>query len=92
MKRTLILLAVLVMVLLSACTINRPVAATSNPIGTKIGTYSQTGILYFPPTMNNKAATLEAAKNGGITKIATVDHNIHWMIFLVKYETIVTGE
>lgn len=84
-----ILVAVL---LISACTINRPVCATSNPLGTKVGTYTQTGFLGFPPTMNKDAAILKAAENGGITKISTVDFRTTWMIFTIKYETIVTGQ
>jgi hypothetical protein len=38
------------------------------------------------------AATAKAAQNGGITKISTVDHNTTWMFFIIKYQTIVTGE
>ncbi len=87
------LAAVLVIiVLLSSCTINRPVCATSNPMGTKVGTYTQTGILGFPPMANKEAAVAKAAQNGGITKISTVDYNTTWMIFIMQYETIVTGE
>ena len=90
MKKSLILLAVVVLMLLAACTINQPIAATSNPVGTKMGTYVQTGFLGFPPPMNNKAATYEAAKAGGITKISTVDHNMHWKIFIIQYETMLS--
>ncbi len=81
-----------IIILLSSCTFNRPVAATSNPLGAKVGTYTQTGFLGFPPRANNDAAIAKAARNGGITRISTVDHNTTWMIFFVKYETIVTGE
>ncbi|MDD4309695.1 MAG: TRL domain-containing protein [Candidatus Cloacimonetes bacterium] len=90
--RVMVLLAVLIVMLLSACTINRPVCATSNPLGQKVGVYTQTGILYFPPMANTNAAIAKAAANGGITKISTVDYNTTWMIFIMKYETIVTGE
>jgi len=89
--RAMVLIAVLLIMLLSACTINRPISATSNPLGEKVGVYSQTGILGFPPMANNDAAVARAAANGGITKISTVDYNVTWMIFIMKYDTIVTG-
>ncbi len=90
MKILMVVLLVAI-VLLSACSYNRPVAATSNPVGTKTGTFVQTGYLGFAPPMSKAAAIHQAAKNGGITKISTVDYNTTWMIFMVKYETIVTG-
>lgn len=89
---TVALSALLVLLILSACTINHPIAATSNPLGTKVGVYSQSTVFGFPPPMNSKAAILEAARNGGITKISTVNYNISWTLFGTKYETIVTGE
>ncbi len=91
MKVTIIIVLFAVL-LLSACSFNLPVSATSNPIGAKKGTFVQTGYLGFPPPMSNKAAVYEAAKNGGITKISTVDQNITWLLVMTKYETIVTGE
>ncbi|MCK9335651.1 MAG: TRL domain-containing protein [Candidatus Cloacimonetes bacterium] len=90
--RILVIAAMLLVLLLSACTINRPVSATSNPLGQKVGVYTQTGFLGFPPPANNVAATAKAAQNGGITKISTVDQNTTWMFFIIKYQTIVTGE
>jgi len=90
--RLLIVAALLLILFLTACTINRPVAATTNPLGSKTGVYTQMGILGFPPFMNNNAAIAQAARNGGITNISTVDYNMTWMIFIMKYETIVTGE
>jgi outer membrane protein assembly factor BamE (lipoprotein component of BamABCDE complex) len=35
--RILVIAAMLLVLLLSACTINRPVSATSNPLGQKVG-------------------------------------------------------
>jgi len=90
--RSLILLVLLIVFLFAACSINRPVSATSNPLGSKTGVFIQTGILGFPPMMSKDAATAAAAKNGGITKISTVDYNMTWMIFTMQYKTIVTGE
>jgi hypothetical protein len=90
--KVLILSALVLILLLSACSINRPISATSNPVGTKVGVYTQVGYLGFPPMMDKSAATAKAAENGGIKKISTVDYNMTWLIFMVKYETIVTGD
>ena len=89
--RNIFALSLLIIILLSACTMNKPICATSNPTGNKVGTYSQTSWLGFPPLANTNSAIAKAAENGGITKIATADHNITWMIFYLKYTTIVTG-
>lgn len=90
--KALTLSALTLILLLTACTINRPITATSNPLGTKVGTHTQTGIFCFPPRMNKVSAIAKAAENGGITKISTVDYNITWKFFEIKYDTIVTGE
>jgi hypothetical protein len=69
-----------------------PVSATSNPIGKKIGTSSGTGyfgVLFF----NADASIRSAAKNGGITKISTVDiKQSNILGIIITYETTVTGE
>lgn len=88
----LMLVVLVILLLISACTINRPISATSNPLGQKVGVYTQTSLFGFPPIANKDAAIAKAAYNGGITKISTVDYNTTWMLFVVKYETIVTGD
>ncbi len=78
--------------MMSSCSLTLPVTATSNPVGSKVGTSKATGylgVLFF----DADASVQSAAKNGGITKISTVDikqGNILGII--VTYETIVTGE
>jgi hypothetical protein len=68
------------------------VNATSNSVGHKVGTSKATGylgILFF----DQDASISAAAKNGGITKIATVDiKSTSILNLIVTYETIVTGE
>jgi hypothetical protein len=91
MKSNSLILLVLVLLLVGACTLNRPVCATSNPIGDKVGMHIKKSILFFPPLPNTDAAILKAAENGGITEISTVDYNVSWMLFFVEYRTIVTG-
>jgi hypothetical protein len=78
--------------LLSSCSLTMPVNATSNPVGGKVGTATATGylgILFF----SQDASIQKAAKNGGITKISTVDiKSTNILNLIVTYETIVTGE
>lgn len=84
------LLAVVAM--MSSCALTLPVNATSNPVGNKVGTAKATGylgILFF----DADASIRTAAKNGGITKISTVDiKQGNVLNLIVTYETIVTGE
>ena len=86
-----LLAVVLLLVIISSCTMNKPICATSNPLGEKQGVYSQISILGIPPIANKNAAIAKAAENGGITNISTVDYNTTFLFFLIKYETIVTG-
>jgi len=86
-----LLAVVLLLVVISSCTVNKPICATSNPLGEKQGVYSQISILGIPPVANQNAAIAKAAENGGITSISTVDYNTTWLFFLIKYDTIVTG-
>ena len=76
--------------MMSSCALTMPVNATSNPVGTKVGTASATG--YFGMFFDGDASIRTAAKNGGITKISTVDIKTSTMFFIITYETIVTGE
>jgi len=81
-----------VVAMMSSCSLTFPVNATSNPVGKKVGTAKATGylgILFF----NADASIKKAAKQGGITKISTVDVKYSSILGLVvSYETIVTGE
>jgi hypothetical protein len=83
---------VAIVAMFASCSLTLPVNATSNPVGGKVGTATATGffsVLFF----DADASIQSAAKNGGITKISTVDvkHSSILGIF-VTYETIVTGE
>ena len=91
MKKISILSSVLLLALAS-CTrsITVPYTVTDNAIGTKVGTVKAKCILNICGNVNVGAA--EAAKNGNIKKIATVDYKITSKIFTTTYETIVTGE
>jgi hypothetical protein len=88
-------------ILLASCTLTRPYTATNNPIGSKVGV-SKTTCIFGGAYGNNLSAGLfctnknfgviEAAKNGGINKVATVDIKTKNLLFIQKVEVIVTGE
>lgn len=92
MKKTAFLLAGAAMMVLSSCSITVPVAATSNPLGGKVGKSSgkcYLGVLCF----GVDASIQSAARNGGISKISTVDyHQTNVLNIVITHETIVTGE
>ena len=78
--------------IMSSCSLTLPVNATSNTIGSKVGTAKATGYLYSL-FFDADASIRTAAKNGGITKISTVDiKQSNLLGIIVSYETIVTGE
>ena len=83
---------IVVAAVMSSCAVTMPVNATSNAIGSKVGKAKATGylgVLFF----NQDASIQSAAKNGGITKVSTVDVKVTNLLGLVVgYETIVTGE
>lgn len=91
-KLKVFLTLVAVTAIISSCSITLPVAATSNPVGSKVGTATATGylgILFFGADASIQAA----AKKAGITKISTVDiKHTSLLNIIVTYETIVTGE
>lgn len=80
-----------VTLLLASCSIVLPVNASGAPIGKKVGTAKANIILglYF----GQDAGIQTAAKNGGITKVATVDvKRFNLLGFYQSVTTIVTGE
>jgi len=93
MKKIKIIFSILsVLILITSCSITLPVSATSNPVGSKVGTAKASGffgIIY----MDADASIKQAAKNGGITKISTVDmKTTNFLGIFTGHECIVTGE
>ena len=87
------LAAVAVCALVSSCAI-KPIAATSNPVGSKCGVAESTVYLGIWSSKGAENGIDQAAKNGGITKISHVDsytQNILWGL-VVKQVTMVYGE
>jgi len=80
-------------VFLSSCAVTVPVAATSNPVGSKVGKAKSTQTLGFFFD-GGDLGIQKAAKEGGIKKISTVDYKRQavFLWFVIKHETIVTGE
>ncbi len=77
---------------LSSCALTVPVAATSNPVGSKVGTSSGMGILRFI-ILSPDSGIQQAAKNGGITKISTVDFKQTDILGIFQtYTCTITGE
>ena len=89
--RSLLLLFIFPLIL-SGCSAVLPVTATSNEVGTKTGTAE--GTCYFTVLCIDVDASIQtAAKNGGITKISTVDlKTTNLLGIIITYKTIVTGE
>lgn len=79
--------------LFASCSVTLPVAATSNEIGSKVGTSSTFRFGPFFIGNNGDVSIHTAAKRGNIKKVSTVDfkQSVYFLIFQ-QYETIVTGE
>ena len=91
-KRYLFLLAlVLASVLLAGC-FTTPVAATSNPVGSKTGSASCLYLFSVIPLGDWDTGVYKAAKNGGISRISTVDSKLQFFYVLSIVTTVVTGE
>ncbi len=75
--------------MLASCSVMAPVAVTDNPVGTRKGVASAKTFFGFG---NVDVGIEKAAKNGKITRVATVDYKVTTtFLFYAKYETIVTG-
>jgi hypothetical protein len=93
MKKIKLMCLVVITAFFASCEMTQPIAATSNPVGSKTGTSKAFGILLFPPFIGAGNAGIEkAAKSAGITKISTVDYTINWFILWRTWTCKVTGE
>ena len=93
---------------LASCSFTQPITATNNPIGVKTGVATNNCLSWAPLSSiaqsqlvavsgglcfnDKKYGIYDAAMNGGISKVATVDLKSTNYIFFHKYELIVTGE
>ena len=76
---------------LGSCSISGPLMVTNHPVGEKRGEASRKIFLNITFGQTDLGA-ITAAKNGGITKIATVDWKVTGGVFSTTYTTVVTGE
>lgn len=85
-----------VIVFLSSCAVSGPqtvpsALVTKNDVGTKEGVAERT--IWLGIWIGNTDLSItKAAKNGKITKIATVDSEVESGFLKTTYRTIVTGE
>jgi hypothetical protein len=75
---------------IASCSHSRPILITDNP-SEKTGTTEMDVILGIFRPMKGDLSIQTAAKNGGITKVSTVDFIVKSKIFKVTYQTVVTG-
>lgn len=93
-KIAFVLVCALAVMLLAACTTVQPVAGASGVVGSKVGEAKQAFLGAFP--FKGEGGIKAAAKNGGITKVGTVDIRIDFPAspaipyFIVT--TVVSGE
>jgi hypothetical protein len=91
MKNMFVMMAGVAIMALSSCSVTFPVAATSNEVGSKVGQSSGNcylGILCF----DVDASIQTAARNGGISKISTVDYTQKNILgLIITHQTTVTG-
>ena len=88
-----ILVALVVLMSLMSCTTVSPLAATSNPVGEKVGHASTTYLFGFIPlSLKADNGIQKAAKDGDITEISTVDIKKSWYVLWSNVSTVVTGE
>ncbi|MDA7803122.1 TRL-like family protein [Crocinitomix sp.] len=90
MKKIKIIIAIFTVVILTSCSVSGPLVVTDNKALEKRGESSYTSWFGFPP-FSGDASIQTAAKNGGITKVATVDRSVYGGFFRVTVTTTVTG-
>ncbi|UTC74989.1 hypothetical protein E4O03_12535 [Treponema sp. OMZ 792] len=93
-KVALVLFVVLAALLIVSCSTVKPVAGATGIVGRKTGEASQA--FFGPYPMKGEGGIAQAAKNGGITKVGTVDIRIDYpaspAIPYYIVTTVVTGE
>ncbi len=87
-------LSVLAILCMVSCSTVSPVAGATGAVGEKTGEATQTFILGYP--LDGEGGIMQAAKNGGITNVGTVDVRVDYPASpLIPYwvvTTVVSGE
>jgi len=94
-KIALLLVCALALMLVAACTTVQPFdAGATGVVGSKMGEAKQAFLFGFP--LKGEGGTIQAAKNGGISKVGVVDLRINWpaspAIPYFVVTTVVSGE
>ena len=94
-KIALVLFVVLAACLIASCSTVQPFdAGASGVVGKKTGEASQAFLFMLP--LKGEGGVAQAARNGGITKIGTVDIRVNWpaspIIPYFVVTTVVTGD
>ena len=84
-------MGVALIALMTSCSISGPLLVTDNKAMEKRGEASYNIYLGFIRPMRADASIQTAAKNGNITKVATVDRKIYGGLFKSTITTTVTG-
>jgi hypothetical protein len=95
MKKVILCVSVIMLVVLAGCTTVAPLAATSNPLGNKVGEATVFYLFgWLPLPLSGDRGIAKAARHGGITNISTVDvKTVVWPLGIGTVRTtIVTGE
>ncbi len=74
----------------ASCSSHRPITATSNKVGEIKGEACSRNILFIIPLSNNESI-YEAAKNGEISEISTVDRETFVSLIYNSFCTVVHG-
>ncbi len=91
MKKILLSAFTCLSLVMTSCVTTWPGLVTQNSIGTKVGVAKRKIILGLAFGHTDLSLTT-AAKNGGISKIATVDYTVKGGLFAKTYMVTVTGE
>jgi len=92
MKKFFILVGLVLLASVMVGCFTTPIAATSNPVGSKTGSASCMYLLSIFPLGDWDTGVYKAAKNGGISRISTVDSKMQFFYIVSIVTTVVTGE
>ncbi len=83
--------SVMLLALLASCSMTSPVSVSSNSVGRKSGKACVKHLFGFIPLGDTGITIAKAAKNGGISKVSSVDYSYTNYLLLSKSCTMVNG-
>ncbi|MGP1588075.1 MAG: TRL domain-containing protein [Treponemataceae bacterium] len=91
MKKAIFIVLALTVVLFASCVSTWPITSTGSNLGSKVG-QATTTVIFGLPLQNSDCSIASAAKNGGITKVSTVDVKLTNYFVFCKITTTVRGD